>query len=135
MNSVFILPFGNYEPIKCYYFVFVASDNKLYLTCALSAVLLTCKITGNLAWSLGATITLVHKRHLLHLLGKLLLNVFTSSLVSCTCMWYPLMIPFRSFSTGGFHCTWIAVELIDWTLTSCGSPGTRDKPEHLLVYI
>lgn len=58
----------------------------------------------------------------------------TSSLVSCTWMWYPLMIPFRSFSTGGFHCTWIAVELMDCTLTSCGSPGTRGKPKNLLVY-
>lgn len=48
----------------------------------------------------------------------------TSSLTSCTCMWYPRITPFWSFAFGGFHSTCIAVELIGVALTSWGSPGT-----------
>lgn len=34
------------------------------------------------------------------------------------------MMPFFSFSWGGFHVTCNEVELMGFTLTSCGSPGT-----------
>lgn len=35
------------------------------------------------------------------------------------------MIPFRSFSAGGFQDTWIVVEFTEDTRTPVGSPGTR----------
>lgn len=35
-----------------------------------------------------------------------------------------MMMPFRSFSNGGFHATCTVVELTAFTRTSCGSPGT-----------
>ena len=50
---------------------------------------------------------------------------FLTTFLGWTCIWYPLIIPFWSLSTGGSQETSTVLELMTEAFKLVGSPGTR----------